>query len=1069
MKAKAQTKARKLLSALLTCAVLFTSLVFTVSAEEVVSAGNELELVSLVKILSTGTTVRLDGNIELKSPLIIPEESVLTLDLNGKTLSIAVAYNEQGEDVYYNTVRNSGNLTITGNGTIEGQWNAVSSYAGATITIENGTFNGIHGNSLYNAGNAAIKNGTFNGNPDNWDLFNEGGSVEIENGKFDVSGVCNDGGSMEISGGSFKTAVNFDTISGGTFKKASPKNTGNPAKVSGTVTGGIFDIDSWSSVFLKALENGNALENVKFTESAVSAFAFAVPTGSDNRLAAVSGFKFGDSAESDGFYRIQNVGTAKFTVAEPTHGEIKALSGIMKFLGASGKLPTNAVVTKGVTLEKGVDFQNVVAVPNDGYVFDGWYTGENGEGTKVCASAELQSFTMAQDDMTLYANFVDNAESIAFKAAYDEWIKDYDTQNTFTITNTTEMACLAYAVNTDGKNFAGKTVTLENDLVYTDTDKYTPVGDKDKTHVFKGTFDGQNHTISGIVSEGKFDYAGVFGNVNGTIRNLKVKDCRFYGAAGALYAGGIAAEALGKMENCSVENITVGGWYGGGMIGHSYAVTLENVSASSVTGEGTGKFGAIIGYADDLKLTGAKVSDISADNNLTGSIVGHINAGTHTISGVTVEAPTEGKEAIPAFGSAHSTTPKTIRLSGDNNITASKLIGSSMSAAKLEISAGTYTIDAISDKSGTADNIEISGGTFSIDVDDFCKDGYSAVKDGENWIVGSLASKVSVGFEVDPQDSRLYTIAVYAGNGAQINRLNTADLTFVLTASEPENSTVTYEIEPTSGIRLLNPEADRYEFHFDGKDAGVSDSGSKIVLGTVRFIGYTKNDATVNFAADKAKTLITATTEEDNVVSYYDGNGVIDSEFKIENVDFAVPTKKLTINITFPNAIEDQAATYQNMKVVISGGDLEKNLEYKLGSDGEYKLDANGAYVLEVADTLTENTAYTVTVSGAGYRTARYTVTMTGEKTLNFWNNVKDNAIEVETNNENSKKNVTFLAGDIVKDGKINIYDLSAVVSYFGESGLSAENHPEYAKYDLNRDGKIDSKDVAYVLVSWGK
>ena len=25
----------------------------------------------------------------------------------------------------------------------------------------------------------------------------------------------------------------------------------------------------------------------------------------------------------------------------------------------------------------------------------------------------------------------------------------------------------------------------------------------------------------------------------------------------------------------------------------------------------------------------------------------------------------------------------------------------------------------------------------------------------------------------------------------------------------------------------------------------------------------------------------------------------------------------------------------------------------------------------------------------------------------------------------------------------------------------------KYAKYDLNRDGIIDSKDVAYVLVSW--
>ncbi len=42
------------------------------------------------------------------------------------------------------------------------------------------------------------------------------------------------------------------------------------------------------------------------------------------------------------------------------------------------------------------------------------------------------------------------------------------------------------------------------------------------------------------------------------------------------------------------------------------------------------------------------------------------------------------------------------------------------------------------------------------------------------------------------------------------------------------------------------------------------------------------------------------------------------------------------------------------------------------------------------------------------------------------------------------------------------------MVSYFGdEHSVTAES--PYAKYDLNRDGKIDSIDVAYVLVSWGR
>ena len=93
---------------------------------------------------------------------------------------------------------------------------------------------------------------------------------------------------------------------------------------------------------------------------------------------------------------------------------------------------------------------------------------------------------------------------------------------------------------------------------------------------------------------------------------------------------------------------------------------------------------------------------------------------------------------------------------------------------------------------------------------------------------------------------------------------------------------------------------------------------------------------------------------------------------------------------------------------------------------------------------------------------------MTENKVLNFWNNVKDsaNATVIETGKTPMTKN--FLAGDIVKDNNINIYDLSAVVSYFGTENLVSV-HPEYAKYDLNRDGVIDSKDVAYVLVSWGE
>ena len=154
------------------------------------------------------------------------------------------------------------------------------------------------------------------------------------------------------------------------------------------------------------------------------------------------------------------------------------------------------------------------------------------------------------------------------------------------------------------------------------------------------------------------------------------------------------------------------------------------------------------------------------------------------------------------------------------------------------------------------------------------------------------------------------------------------------------------------------------------------------------------------------------------------------------------------------------------MKVTVSGNGANEVVKLGEGVDGV--TFANDTYTVEFTDKLVKGNTYTVTVSGAGYRTARYTVSMTGNKELNFWNNVKTVPMVIEKDSTGTGVNTNFLAGDIVKDGQINIYDLSAVVSYFGTDNLVSE-HPTYAKYDLNRDGVIDSKDVAYVLVSWGK
>ena len=347
----------------------------------------------------------------------------------------------------------------------------------------------------------------------------------------------------------------------------------------------------------------------------------------------------------------------------------------------------------------------------------------------------------------------------------------------------------------------------------------------------------------------------------------------------------------------------------------------------------------------------------------------------------------------------------------------------------------------------------------------------------------------AAGNDTDEQKD-IYNIVLAGSDALTINRLNSVDLTFALAQKEWGKNAYTI-IASNDEVAVNNVEGNRYEFHYNGKDGVKSDVGTKIEIGQVEIDGYGK----YTFAVDGSVTtnVAHATTYTDNIVDTYIPNGatvgkgnldVDDSSVSAEN---KVPTRELVINIDFNNAVETGEEGYQQMKVEVYGGDLEKTVEIKLSdadqndvnpelkgkADARYSVDVStNKYVVALSKVLTVNTTYNVKVSGAGYRDAYYTVTMnegvTG-KTLNFWNNVKDVAAEVENNKPSSAKEVTFLAGDIVKDNIINIYDLSAVVSYFGEEKLVETNNTGYAKYDLNRDGKIDSKDVAYVLVSWNK
>lgn len=379
--------------------------------------------------------------------------------------------------------------------------------------------------------------------------------------------------------------------------------------------------------------------------------------------------------------------------------------------------------------------------------------------------------------------------------------------------------------------------------------------------------------------------------------------------------------------------------------------------------------------------------------------------------------------------------------------------------------------------------IEINSGSFS-GIDSYAIF-YSDNEDVKTFVDGNSGFTLKSTSETDfPEthnasvelvkvDDKSYNIKLYPDVGKSIKAF--ADIHFYVENISDENSAIGYTVEPADDMKLAYADDARgntqYMIYVKPSNVGVANGGVVPIPANGRVIGTIKLDG---FGAGSLAIVNADGTDEksDSLVNNVNIDSLRTESDKVINAEteysIIQPMQTLKVRVTFPNAVQDNKSAYQSMKLTISGGDLVDDIVKDFGTDGVALNDA-GSYVIE--QELTQNVSYNVTVEGAGYRTARYTVNMSEDKELTFWNNVldDDNASVVETGKTTGKVTKNFLAGDIVKDNQINLYDLSAVVSYFGTIDLSETNHPEYAKYDLNRDGKIDSKDVAYVLVSWGE
>ena len=258
--------------------------------------------------------------------------------------------------------------------------------------------------------------------------------------------------------------------------------------------------------------------------------------------------------------------------------------------------------------------------------------------------------------------------------------------NTYEIANKDDLDHLALLVDYAANNCQGLTFKQTADIAYshgssTTENNFTQIGGYfggDKN--FCGTYDGQNHTISGIRvyknpnnSGNAYKNVALFGRIGSgaTIQNVILTDARI---TGYRYVGGLVGnKTSGTVQNCLVvgSTITCGNTYVGALFG-SNSGTLTANYYRNCTVNGT------------TNATNVGVGNGSSSNDMTGARSMH----TLTIQNANVTAT---GESVAYQGTTYyaSNTPITL---GYNNLPAGYAVTYTLNGTAL--SGNTFTMPA---------------------------------------------------------------------------------------------------------------------------------------------------------------------------------------------------------------------------------------------------------------------------------------------------------------------------------------------------------------------------------------
>jgi len=200
---------------------------------------------------------------------------------------------------------------------------------------------------------------------------------------------------------------------------------------------------------------------------------------------------------------------------------------------------------------------------------------------------------------------------------------------------------------------------------------WTPIGKDQTTNLFKGTFDGNGKTITMNIETTDSSNYGLFGFLEGTVSNLRLKGLIYLtnasnsiGAVAAYINGGKISNVSSSVsinvsanENDVLYVGGIAGYMNGGIIEHCYTTgdIVENSTLANAS-----NCGGIVGYQSNGSVSYCWVSgkiDARAKEGRAGGIVGNLFSSTGAID-----------HCVALNGNGN--------VSGNNNESAHRIIGS---------------------------------------------------------------------------------------------------------------------------------------------------------------------------------------------------------------------------------------------------------------------------------------------------------------------------------------------------------------------------------------------------------